>query len=186
LLGCLLILPGAANAQEPASSDADAAAEMARKLQDPLANIKALMTDNDINFDTGEDEDEVSYGFQLQPVYAIPFEKQGFNLVNRAVIPILGIAPGGQKSILGEPLPAQKLQPKAMSMETLGSLSVMFHSHARLKETESRTVKGRSGRLMPNETPVDQSPSSKRRLPLSSLANPFPKPVEAVSQREKL
>jgi hypothetical protein len=82
------------------------AAAMARKLQDPLANIKALMTDNDVNFNTGTEEDEVSYGFQLQPVYAIPFEKQGFNLVNRAVIPILGITPGGQKSILGEPLPA--------------------------------------------------------------------------------
>lgn len=34
-------------------SGGDDAAEMARKLQDPLANIKALMTDNDINFNTG-------------------------------------------------------------------------------------------------------------------------------------
>ena len=83
---------------------ADSAAEMAKKLQDPLANIKALMTDNDINFNTGKDE--TSYGFQLQPVYAIPFEDQGFNLVNRAVIPFLGIAPEGQKPILGEPLPS--------------------------------------------------------------------------------
>ena len=31
------------------SSFADEAAEMARKLQDPLANIKALMTDNGIS-----------------------------------------------------------------------------------------------------------------------------------------
>ncbi len=77
---------------------------MARKLQDPLANIKALMTDNDINFNSGNDE--TSYGFQLQPVYAVPFEKQGFNLVNRAVIPILGMADGGQKPILGEPTPS--------------------------------------------------------------------------------
>jgi hypothetical protein len=81
---------------------ADEAAEMARKLQDPLANIKALMTDNDVNFNSGDDDDEVSYGFQLQPVYAIPFEAQGFNLVNRAVIPILGMASGGQKPILGD------------------------------------------------------------------------------------
>ena len=93
-------------AEEQGDGSGGGAAEMARKLQDPLANIKALMTDNDINFNTGTDEDEVSYGFQLQPVYAIPFEKQGFNLVNRGVIPILGITPGGQKSILGEPLPA--------------------------------------------------------------------------------
>lgn len=43
----------------------DAAAEMARKLQDPLANIKALMTDNDVNFNTGDDDDQAGYGFQL-------------------------------------------------------------------------------------------------------------------------
>ena len=86
-----------------AEEGGDAAAEMARKLQDPLANIKALMTDNDINFNSGNDE--TSYGFQLQPVYAVPFEDKGFNLVNRAVIPILGIAPEAQKPILGEPLP---------------------------------------------------------------------------------
>lgn len=84
------------------SSFADEAAEMARKLQDPLANIKALMTDNDVSFDSGEDDDEVSYGFQFQPVYAIPFENLGFNLVNRAVIPILGMAEGGQRPILGD------------------------------------------------------------------------------------
>lgn len=82
---------------------ADSAAEMAKKLQDPLANIKALMTDNDINFNSGDDE--TSYGFQLQPVYAVPFEDKGFNLVNRAVIPILGLAPQAQKPIVGEPLP---------------------------------------------------------------------------------
>ena len=98
-LALILGLPLPARAQ-------DAAAEMARKLQDPLANIRALMTDNDVNFNTGEDEDEISYGFQAQPVYAIPFEKYGFNLVNRAVIPVLGITPGGQKAILGEAIPS--------------------------------------------------------------------------------
>ena len=78
----------------PIPSLADEAAEMARKMQDPLANIKALVTDNDISFNTGNDE--TSYGFQLQPIYAISFDDQGFNLVNRAVIPILGMADGGQ------------------------------------------------------------------------------------------
>jgi len=103
----LAATPSVSLAEEKNGGDADeGAAEMARKLQDPLANIKALMTDNDVNFNTGEDEDETSYGFQLQPVYAIPFEDLGFNLVNRAVIPILGMAEGGQKSILGEPTPS--------------------------------------------------------------------------------
>ena len=75
---------------------ADDAAEMAKKLQDPLANIKALMTDNDINFKSGTDEDP-SYGIQLQPVLAVPFEDAGFNLINRAVIPIMGLADGAPK-----------------------------------------------------------------------------------------
>ena len=74
---------------------------MARKLQGPLASIKALTTDNGIELNSGEDEVK-SYSFQLQPVYAIPFEK--FNFISRAVVPILGIAGGGQKPILGPPL----------------------------------------------------------------------------------
>jgi hypothetical protein len=79
------------------------AAEMARMLQDPLANIKALMTDNDVNFNTGNDQ--TSYGFQSQPVYAVSFEK--FNLINRGVIPIMGMAPQAQRPIFGnDPLPA--------------------------------------------------------------------------------
>jgi hypothetical protein len=75
------------------------AAEMARMLQDPLANIKALMTDNDVNFNTGNNQ--TSYGFQLQPVYAVSFDKAGFNLINRAVIPIMGMAPNSQRAITG-------------------------------------------------------------------------------------
>lgn len=82
------------------AQDAEA---MARKLQDPLANIQALFTDNGVEFNSGNGD--TSYSFQLQPVYAVPFEKQGFNLVNRAVVPILGMVPGSQKPVLGEPLP---------------------------------------------------------------------------------
>lgn len=74
----------------PVDARAQDAAEMAKKLQDPLANIKALMTDNDVNFNSGNDQ--TSYGFQLQPVYAASFEKAGFNLINRAVVPIMGLA----------------------------------------------------------------------------------------------
>ena len=74
------------------AQDGDAAAEMARKLQDPLASIKALMTDNTIAFDGGEDDD-TSYNFQLQPVVSIPNESR-FNVIARAVVPIIGVEPG--------------------------------------------------------------------------------------------
>ena len=81
---------------------ADAAAEMQKKLQNPLANIKALMTDNAIGFDSGTTED-TSYGLQLQPVYAIDFSEKGFTMILRAVIPILGLEPGTDVPVVGQP-----------------------------------------------------------------------------------
>ncbi|MHC4619020.1 MAG: hypothetical protein ACYTEQ_14850 [Planctomycetota bacterium] len=83
--------------------EVSAAEKMARKLQDPLAHIKALMSDNDVLFNTGRDQ--TSYSFSLNPVYGIPFEKQGFNLTLRGVIPILGMAPGAQRPNVSDPLP---------------------------------------------------------------------------------
>jgi hypothetical protein len=83
------------------AEDGDGPAEMARKLQDPLANIKAIMTDNVIGFNTGNDEG-TSYGFQLQPIYAIDFPDRGFTFLPRAVIPIMGLEPGTKTRITGE------------------------------------------------------------------------------------
>ena len=76
----LILLSVAVNAQ-----DTDALAEMARKAQDPLGNVQALMTDNTIAFDGGP-EDDTSYGFQLQPVYAIP-TKSNWNMIARGIVP---------------------------------------------------------------------------------------------------
>jgi hypothetical protein len=87
---------------------ADSAAEMAKKLQNPLANIKSLMTDNAIGFNTGDDEG-TSFGFQLQPVYAIDMPDRGFTFIPRAVIPIMGLEPGTDTRFTGEegnPTPA--------------------------------------------------------------------------------
>jgi len=67
--------------------------EAARKAADPLGNIKALMTDNTIAFNAGEHEDDTSFGFQIQPVYAIPNNGR-WNMIARAVIPIIGVEPG--------------------------------------------------------------------------------------------
>ncbi len=70
----------------------EAVREMARKAQDPLGNVKALMTDNTIAFGGGPDDD-ITYGFQLQPVYSIENETQ-FNMIARAIIPVIGVDPG--------------------------------------------------------------------------------------------
>jgi hypothetical protein len=76
------------------AQDTDSSAdEMARALQDPLANIFGVMTDNDVLFKTGKDNDDVSYSFQIQPVKAFSFDEQGFNFIARGVVPILGVAP---------------------------------------------------------------------------------------------
>ncbi|MHC5060783.1 MAG: hypothetical protein ACYTFK_06845 [Planctomycetota bacterium] len=85
------------------SSKADAAAEMARKLQDPLANITAIMTDNDILYNPGSKKN--SYSFQIQPVKAFDFPEKDFSLIARGIIPIVGIAPETFRPILDEPLP---------------------------------------------------------------------------------
>ena len=86
---------------QPASAQ-DAAAEMARKLQDPLANMTALMTDNDVSWGTGNDE--ASYGFQLQPVKAFSLDDINMNFIARAVIPIVGAASESQRPLFGEPV----------------------------------------------------------------------------------
>lgn len=65
---------------------------MAKKAQDPLGDVRAIMTDNTIAFDGGPD-DETSFGFQFQPVYAIPGDGN-INMIARAVIPVVGVEPG--------------------------------------------------------------------------------------------
>ena len=99
LLACML---ACIVALAPGLASADSAAEMARKLQNPLANIKALMTDNAIGFDTGTTGD-TSYAFQLQPVYAVDMPDRGFTLIPRATIPILGLEPGTDTPRTGQP-----------------------------------------------------------------------------------
>jgi len=97
----LFILIGTINyAQDTIANEA---AEMARKLQDPLANISAIMSDNDFMFKTGNDD--FSFSTSIQPVKAWSFDDAGFNFIARGIIPILGLAPEAQKSIIGEPLP---------------------------------------------------------------------------------
>ena len=86
----------------PAAQAQDGAAEMAKMLQDPLATISALMSDNDILFGTGSDDSE-SYSFQIQPVYAFDFPEAGFTFLPRGIIPILGVAPAADLPLLGEP-----------------------------------------------------------------------------------
>jgi len=78
-----------------------------RKAQDPLADVKALITDNTIAF--GTTDDQTSYGFQLQPVYFIPTSLD-FNFIARSIIPIVGAQEGAGLPKLGtEPISGKGL-----------------------------------------------------------------------------
>ena len=84
LLAALVLIVATA-----ASASAQSAEDIAKALQDPLANVKMIALDNAFNFKTGDADSVSGYNFQLQPVYAFSFEK--FNFIPRAVIPIVGI-----------------------------------------------------------------------------------------------
>ena len=71
---------------------AEEIAEFARKAQDPLGDVKALMTDNTIAFDGGPNED-TSYSFQLQPVYSLDTTGK-WNMILRGIVPVAGLEPG--------------------------------------------------------------------------------------------
>jgi len=96
-LALFFLLPAAS-----VSADGPSAEELARKAQDPLADVKALMSDNTIAFGTADDQ--TSYGFQLQPVYSIP-TTAGFNFIARGIVPIVGVQSGAVLPKLGaEPI----------------------------------------------------------------------------------
>ena len=83
---------------------ADAAAEMQKKLQNPLASIKMVTADNHIATDTGN-TDETSYGVSLQGLYAIDVPEKKFSFLPRVVVPVLGLEPGTDVPPVGEPDP---------------------------------------------------------------------------------
>ena len=84
------------------AQEEDAAAAMAAALQDPLATISAIMTDNDIHIGTGTGQ--ATTVLQIQPVYSIPLEK--VNLIPRGIIPIIGLAPEAKIPPVTDPAPS--------------------------------------------------------------------------------
>lgn len=85
----------------------DSSCQAARKAANPLADIRAIMTDNTIAFKTGTTDDD-SFNFGLQPVYAVPLDEA--NLVLRGIIPVLGVQPGASLPPgIGSPTPNTEL-----------------------------------------------------------------------------
>lgn len=109
----LLQVSEAANSRETAilkdsvvsesNKKGEGASAMALKMQNPLATTTVLRTDNDIMFNTGDDD--TSYSFEIQPSYAFELPKQTFTIIPRVTIPLIGVAPEADLPILGDPRP---------------------------------------------------------------------------------
>jgi hypothetical protein len=93
----LLAAPSFGEEGQPAGG----ASDLAALLQDPLATLAAIGTDNRAFFRAGEDNDE-AFLTALQPVYSLPFEDQGFVLIPRLNIPIISLKPGLDIPRLGD------------------------------------------------------------------------------------
>jgi len=99
-----LLLPsrwfGVSRQEAPSShaEDCDEAYQAARKAQDPLADVRAIMTDNTIAFSTADEQ--AGYGFQIQPVHSIPTD-MGLNFIARGIVPITGVHNGAAFPKLG-------------------------------------------------------------------------------------
>lgn len=104
------------------AQDEDALAEFARKAQDPLADVKALMTDNTIAFDGGPNED-TSYSFQLQPVYSLDTSGD-WNMLLRGIIPVAGLEPG----VVVPPIGPEPRPPTGSTWGVSDSIVQMFFS----------------------------------------------------------
>ena len=97
----------------------DSAEELAKKAQDPLADVTALFTDNTVGFNQGL-ADDTGYNFQLQPVksFDTPY---GFRLIARGIIPIVGAPTGSDFVFLGDlggpatPVPTSTTTPWGLS-----------------------------------------------------------------------
>jgi hypothetical protein len=81
-------------------------------LQDPLANMSAVMTDNTASFKSGPDHDDEAYEFNIQPVYSLNFAEQDFTLIARAMIPVVGVKPGTDLPRLSDDLALEPGQDK--------------------------------------------------------------------------
>ena len=114
---CALMLAGSVWAQ-----DDDALAEFARKAQDPLGDVKALMTDNTIGFNGGPNDD-TSYGFQLQPVYSLD-TTGNWNMLLRGIVPVVGLDPG----VVIPPIGPEPRPPNGSTWGISDSIVQMFFS----------------------------------------------------------
>lgn len=69
------------------AAEEQSAADLAKKVQNPVADLISVPFQNNFNFDVGP-KDDLQYVLNIQPV--IPFRvSEGFNLITRTIVPII-------------------------------------------------------------------------------------------------
>ena len=87
VLMCALLAASALVAQETATDDKAAAAELAKKLANPVANLISVPLQNNWDFGIGP-ANATRYTANIQPV--IPFTlNQDWNLITRTIVPVI-------------------------------------------------------------------------------------------------
>jgi len=101
VLCCILALCGSAAATERTAGEAERAAEeseLAKEVQNPLANLVTLPLQ--FNFNNGAGEfDRRFFNLNVQPV--IPFPGEKWNIISRTIIPVNSVPVGETDSVFG-------------------------------------------------------------------------------------
>jgi len=94
-LTCILVLGVSAPTASAADSGGDDTAELAKAVQNPVANLISLPLQNNTDFNFGP-EDETLNTLNIQPVW--PFKlNESWNLITRTIVPVVsqpGLIPG--------------------------------------------------------------------------------------------
>jgi hypothetical protein len=70
-----------------AAADEQSAEELAKKVQNPVADLISVPFQNNFNFDVGP-EDDLQYVLNIQPVIPIKLDRD-WNLITRTIVPII-------------------------------------------------------------------------------------------------
>ena len=104
------------HAQEAEAAEADQAAELAKKLQNPVAALISVPFQNNFEFNGGPNDDGFKYQLNIQPV--VPFSlNDDWNLISRTILPFVHqedmIAKGSSQTGLGDTVQSLFFSPKA-------------------------------------------------------------------------
>jgi len=83
---CALALTPSLRAQDAATDDSGAAAELAKKLSNPVAALISVPLQNNFDFGAGPTGDGFQYKLNLQPVIPISLNEK-WNLISRTILP---------------------------------------------------------------------------------------------------